>query len=152
MNAHNKILWIICPLLLSLAACVKDVTPSDAITTATLTSTPDGLVNAVNGAYSLFKDHVPFAGSTDDNNMYLRQYFEASDFASDDIVCAQTTTDALFYSFSLGHTPTQTNMRFFWYISYKIISDVNTVIEAVENYGLQVTGVDVKVDDIQLGG
>jgi len=128
----NKFFLIVSPLLLLLASCVKDVTPSDAITTATLTTTADGLKNAVNGAYALFKDHVEFAGSTDDNNMYLRQYFQASDFASDDIVCAQTTTDPLFYSFSLGHTPTQTNMRYFWYISYKIISDVNTVIEAAE--------------------
>lgn len=128
----QKTFWIISPLLLLLTSCVKDVTPSDAITTATLTNTADGLKNAVNGAYALFKDHVQFAGSTDGNNMYLRQFFQAADFASDDIVCAQTTTDPLFYSFSLGHTPTQTNMRYFWYISYKIISDVNTVIEAVE--------------------
>jgi uncharacterized alkaline shock family protein YloU len=39
----------------------------------------------------------------------------------------------------------------------EVISDVTAivrtkVIAAVENYGLQVTGVDVKVDDIQLGG
>jgi len=129
---QKKIFWILSPLLLLLASCVKDVTPSDAITTATLTNSPEGLKNAVNGAYALFKDHVAFAGSTDDNNMYLRQYFQASDFASDDIVCGQTTTDALYYSFSLGHTPTQTNMRYFWYISYKIISDVNTVIESAE--------------------
>jgi len=64
--------------------------------------------------------------------MYMRQYFECSDFASDDIVCGQTTTDPLFYSFSLGHTATQPNMRYYWYVSYKIINDVNTVIEAAE--------------------
>lgn len=129
----HKIIWLLNALwMLSLASCVKDVTPSDSITTATLTSSPEGLKNAVNGAYALLKDHVSFAGNTDDNNMYLRQYFQASDFASDDIVCGQTTEDPLFYSFSLGHTATQTNMRYYWYISYKIISDVNTVIEAVE--------------------
>jgi hypothetical protein len=120
------------PVLFSLTGCVKDVNPSDSITTASITTTNDGLVNAVNGAYALLKDHVQFAGSTDDNNMYLRQYFQCSDFASDDIVCGQTTEDPLFYSFSLGHTATQTNMRYFWYISYKIINDVNTVIEAAE--------------------
>src|SRR3569833_540701 len=124
--------WILSPLLLLLASCVKDVTPSDAITTETLTTTAEGLRNAVNGAYALFKDHVPFAGSTSDNNMYLRQYFQASDFASDDIVCGQVTEDPFFYSFSLAHSPTQANMRYFWYVSYKIISDVNTVIESVE--------------------
>src|SRR5258706_12716552 len=42
------------------SSCIKDVTPSDALTTETLTSTPEGLTNAVNGAYALFKDHVPF--------------------------------------------------------------------------------------------
>jgi len=115
-----------------LSSCLKDIAPSDAITTGTLTATTEGLTNAVNGAYALFKDHVSFNGTADDNNMYLRQYFQLSDFASDDIVCAQVTEDPLFYSFSLNHSPTQTNARYFWYISYKIISDCNTVIEAVE--------------------
>lgn len=118
--------------LLTFSSCIKDVTPSDAISTETLTSTTEGLTNAVNGAYALFKDHVMFNGTADDNNMYLRQYFQLSDFASDDIVCSQVTEDPLFYSFSLDHSPTQTNTRYFWYISYKIISDCNTVIEAVE--------------------
>jgi len=95
--------------------CVKDFAPSDSITTEVLTSTTEGLTNAVNGAYSLFKDHVEFNGVQDDNNMYLRQYFQLSDFASDDIVCAQVTEDPLFYSFSLNHSPTQTNTRYLVY-------------------------------------
>ncbi len=128
-----KILPVIAIILtLTLSSCLKDISPSDAITTETLTSTTEGLTNAVNGAYALFKDHVEFNGTADDNNMYLRQYFQLSDFASDDIVCAQVTEDPLFYSFSLNHSPTQTNTRYFWYISYKIISDCNTVIETVE--------------------
>lgn len=110
--------------------CIKDFAPSDAITTEVLTSSTEGLTNAVNGAYSLFKDHVAFNGTQDDNNMYLRQYFQLNDFASDDIVCGQVTEDPLFLSFSLNHSPTQTNVRYFWYISYKIINDCNTVIEA----------------------
>jgi len=112
--------------------CIKDVTPSDALTTETLTNTPEGLTNAINGAYALFKDHVPFNGTSDDNLMYLRQYFQLADFASDDIVCGQVTEDPFFSSFTQDHSPTQTNTRYFWYISYKIINDVNTVIEAAE--------------------
>src|SRR5205809_5930355 len=92
-----------------LSGCIKDVAPSDSITTETLVSTTEGLTNAVNGAYSLFKDHVVFNGTADDNNMYLRQYFQLADFASDDITCGQITEDPLFYSFSLDHSPTQTN-------------------------------------------
>ena len=131
----KRLFYSYCLLLILLvvaAGCVKDVNPSDSITTASLVTTSDGLLNAVNGAYALLKDHVEFAGSTDENNMYLRQYFECSDFASDDIVCGQTTTDPLFYSFTLDHTATQPNTRYFWYISYKIINDANTVIEAAE--------------------
>src|SRR5215471_2439911 len=114
------------------AGCIKEVTPSDAITPDILTSSVEGLTQAVNGAYALFKDHVDFNGTADDNNMYLRQYFQMSDFASDDIVCGQVTEDPLFLSFSLNHSPAQTNSRYFWFISYKVINDVNTVIEATE--------------------
>lgn len=113
-------------------SCVKDVSPGNAITTEDLVTSPDNLQSAVNGGYSLFKDHLPFNGTTDDNLMYLRQYFQMSDFASDDIVCGQVTEDPLFLSFTYGHTSLQTNSRYFWYISYKIISGVNTVIDALE--------------------
>ncbi|WP_158796680.1 RagB/SusD family nutrient uptake outer membrane protein [Pedobacter sp. L105] len=128
----HKLLLISGLFALSLAGCKLDSNPTDSVTTASLTSTSDGLLNAVNGAYSLFKDHVAFNGTSDDNNMYLRQYYQMSDFAGDDIVCAQVTTDPLFLSFSLEHSPAQTNARYFWFISYKIINDCNTVIELGE--------------------
>lgn len=131
MTTRFFYLILIIPILLT--SCLKDVSPSDSLTTGTLTGTVAGMKNALNGAYALFKDHVTFNGVADANNMYLRQYFQMSDFVSDDIVCGQTTTDPLYYSFSLQHTPTQTNSRYFWYISYKIISGANTVIEAAAN-------------------
>jgi hypothetical protein len=122
--------------LITLVGCKKlDVNPSDAISTNTLVNTTDGLTNALNGAYSLFKDHVIFNGIQDQNNMYLRQFYQLSDFASDDIVCGQVTTDPLYYSFSLDHSPDQSNTRYYWYVSYKIINGVNTVIDAVEKSG-----------------
>ena len=69
------------------SGCIKEITPSDTITTSSLVQTKEGLTSAVNGAYSLFKDHVPFNGTKDMTNMYLRQYFQMADFASDDIAC-----------------------------------------------------------------
>lgn len=129
---QKRLLYIIFVLPLLVTGCLKDINPSDSLDTGTLTGTEEGLRQALNGAYALFKDHVSFNGTVDGNNMYLRQYFQLSDFAADDIVCAQTTTDPLYYSFSLDHTATQTNSRYFWYISYKIINDVNTVIASAE--------------------
>ncbi|RYE19968.1 MAG: RagB/SusD family nutrient uptake outer membrane protein, partial [Sphingobacteriales bacterium] len=129
----KKILIPLVILLIGAGSCKKlEVAPSDAITTETLVGTTEGLTNALNGAYALFKDHIEFNGTTDLNNMYLRQFYHLSDFASDDIVCGQVTTDPLYYSFSLDHSPAQGNTRYFWYISYKIINGVNTVIDAVE--------------------
>lgn len=135
VSFHFKIAKQIAILVITLclaSSCIKEVAPSDAITPEILTGTIEGLTQAVNGAYALFKDHVPFNGTADDNLMYLRQYFQMSDFAGDDFTCAQVTEDPFFLSFSLSHTPTQTNARYFWYISYKIINDCNTVIDAVE--------------------
>ncbi|RYU90288.1 RagB/SusD family nutrient uptake outer membrane protein [Mucilaginibacter terrigena] len=132
----KKIFSIITLVLVAASSCKNlDVNPSDAISTGTLVTTSDGLTNALNGAYALFKDHIEFNGTVDQNNMYLRQFYHLSDFASDDIVCGQVTTDPLYYSFSLDHSPAQGNTRYFWYISYKIITGVNTVIDAVEKSG-----------------
>jgi len=113
----------------------RDVSPRDQISTESLSETKDGIVNVTNGVYALFKDQVEFNGFVDDNNSYLRQYFQMSDFASDDIVCGQVTTDPLYYSFTYTHSPDQANSRFFWYVSYKMINGTNTVIDIIENSG-----------------
>lgn len=132
----KKIFTFITLTVLAASSCKNlDVNPSDAISTGTIVTTTDGLTNALNGAYALFKDHIEFGGSIDQNNMYLRQFYHLSDFASDDIVSGQVTTDPLYYSFSLDHSPAQGNTRYFWYVSYKIITGVNTVIAAVEKSG-----------------
>ncbi|WP_219223632.1 RagB/SusD family nutrient uptake outer membrane protein [Pedobacter antarcticus] len=134
MKKIISILFVI--LMIAVSGCKNlDVVPSDATDTNTLIKTPEGLTNALNGAYALFKDHISFNGSVDLNNMYLRQFYQLSDFASDDIVCGQITEDPLFYSFNLSHSPGQSNTRFYWYVSYKIITGVNTIIDAVENSG-----------------
>lgn len=132
----NIIFTLIVFLMVAASSCKKlSSLPSDAISTETLVNTSEGLTNALNGAYALFKDHIEFNGKVDMNNMYLRQFYHLSDFASDDIVCGQVTTDPLYYSFSLDHSPAQANSRYYWYLSYKIITGVNTVIDAVEKSG-----------------
>ncbi len=129
----KKVFALVMVMMAAASSCKKlEVNPSDAISTGTLVTTNDGLTNALNGAYALFKDHIEFNGSIDNNNMYLRQFYQLSDFASDDITCGQITEDPLFNSFTLGHSPSQANTRYFWYVSYKIITGVNTVIDAVE--------------------
>jgi len=109
-----------------------DFSPTDSLTTEGLSNTANGMEMITNGNYSLFKDGIEFNGVVDDNNSYLRQYFQMSDFSADDIVCGQVTEDPLYYSFTYTHSPSQANSRYFWYASYKIISGVNTVIGNLE--------------------
>ncbi len=127
--------YILLLLLIGLTvSCAKlDYPPTDSLTTEELLNTPNGLEIITNGNYSLFKDGIEFNGVVDDNNSYLRQYFQMSDFAADDIVCGQVTEDPLYYSFTFTHSPSQANARYFWYASYKIISGTNTVINNLEN-------------------
>ncbi len=131
----NKIIALLFVIgtLFAVSSCELDVVPTDAISTSSLLNTSDGLLNVTNGSYALLKDNISFGGYVDQNNNYLRQYFQMADFASDDITCAQVTEDPLFYSFTLTHSPDQANSRFFWYISYKIISSTNTVLELTTN-------------------
>lgn len=142
----NKIisLLFIVGTLFAVTSCELDVAPTDAINTSSLLSTSDGLLNVTNGSYALLKDNIAFGGYVDQNNNYLRQYFQMSDFASDDITCAQVTEDPLFYSFTLTHSPDQANSRFFWYISYKVISSTNTVLELTN----QISGADAKTKQL----
>jgi hypothetical protein len=118
--------------LLMTPGCNLDVLPTDAISEASLAASPGSLESVLNGCYALFKDRLVFDGTIDDNNNYLRQYFQLSDFAADDIVCAQVTEDPFFYSFTYTHSSGQTNTRYLWYISYKVIEGANTVISIGE--------------------
>ena len=72
----------------SFTSCDLNIIPSDALTGSQVKSTSDGLTSLVNGGYAQFKD-IPSGESS--NNWYLRQYFQLSDFASDDIVCGYKT-------------------------------------------------------------
>ena len=80
----NKFFALLTLAMVAASSCKNlNVNPSDAISTGTITTTTDGLTNALNGAYALLKDHIEFNGTVDANNMYLRQFYHLSDFASD---------------------------------------------------------------------
>ena len=120
-------------LVISFSGCDLNVVPSDALTGEQITTTSDGLTSLVNGSYALFKD-FPDENST--NNWYLRQYFQLSDFASDDIVCAYKSEDDLTNSFRYNDRASEkTNINSFWEVSYKIVYGSNVSIEMASQKG-----------------
>ncbi len=121
-------------LLMAMQSCKKmDIYPKDQVTTGSIANSSDGILNVTNGNYAMFKDVVEFNGFKDDNNCYVRQYFQMSDFAADNIVNGQRTEDPLYYSFTYTHSPSQANARYFWYVSYKIINGANIVIDILKD-------------------
>ena len=116
-----------------LPSCELNIIPSDALTGSQVKSTSDGLTSLVNGGYAQFKD-IPSEESS--NNWYLRQYFQLSDFASDDIVCGYKTEDDLINSFRYNDRAAEkSNINSFWEVSYKIIYGANVAIQMADEKG-----------------
>jgi len=127
----KKILKYFGLLLISFAMteCDLNVIPQDALTGEQITTTSDGLSSLVNGLYAIFKE-------LDGNNCYIRQYYQMSDFASDDIVCAYKTEDDLINSFRYkDRSAEKSNINSFWEMSYKIIYGANVAISMADLKG-----------------
>ena len=119
--------------ILYLSSCELNIIPTDALTGNQVKSTSDGLVSLVNGGYAQFKD---IHSGESSNNWYLRQYFQLSDYASDDIVSGYKTEDDLINSFRYNDRAAEkSNINSFWEVSYKIIYGSNIAIQMADEKG-----------------
>jgi starch-binding outer membrane protein, SusD/RagB family len=111
--------------------CDLNVIPEDALTSEQMTTTSDGLPSLVNGLYAIFKESADYG-----SHCYIRQFYQMSDFASDDIVCAYKTEDDLINSFRFrDRTAEKSNINYFWEMSYKIIYGANVAISMADLKG-----------------
>jgi len=95
--------------VMTLAECDLDVVPEDALTGSQMASTSDGLSSLVNGLYAIFKETADWG-----SHCYIRQFYQMSDFASDDIACAYKTEDDLINSFRFrDRTAEKSNINYF---------------------------------------
>jgi starch-binding outer membrane protein, SusD/RagB family len=122
--------------LLMASSCDLENEPTDKITPDKLINMPGGLQSIANGNYAMLKDVLTFNGVENQNYSYLRQYFFLTEFSSDNVTCGQVTTDPFYLSFSRQHTPSQENTAYFWYVSYKIVTGTNMVINLYERGSL----------------
>jgi starch-binding outer membrane protein, SusD/RagB family len=113
------------------SGCELNVIPEDALTSGQMTTTSDGLPSLVNGLYAIFKESADYG-----SHCYIRQFYQMSDFASDDIVCAYKTEDDLINSFRFrDRTAEKSNINYFWEMSYKIIYGANVAISMADLKG-----------------
>jgi starch-binding outer membrane protein, SusD/RagB family len=125
----SKILFI-ASLLIS-SSCNLEIEPFDGITKDNLSTLPNALKYATDGAYSLMKDMLPYKGRFDFRSSYVRNINHMLEYPSDNVTLSGTTTDPLFYTATREHFPAMENSTYVWYISYKIINTANQNIESV---------------------
>ena len=75
-----------------MTSCDLNIAPEDSLTGQQMTQSPTGIVDILNGCYAVMKDHPENSNS---NNWYGRQFYQMSDFSSDDVVYGHATTDEL---------------------------------------------------------
>jgi len=117
--------------ILALSACNLDKVPSDAVSSSQM-SQADNAEVATNGNYALFKAELPFqAEYAYSGDSYIRHFFEMAEFKSDDILLSASTTDVLVHAVRYEDTSTDNNLSYFWWVSYKALYGVNSLLEGL---------------------
>lgn len=132
--------------LISIAAlsCDLNVEPADLATIDVLLAEEGGIETATNGTYALFKDVLPFRGQQfgNSNNDYTRHLYQMSEFAADNVMYTQFSSDPLYLVFTREHFADQENSSYLWFIAYRMMLGTNLVINAAEE------GVDPQTDQL----
>ena len=112
-----------------MTSCDLNIAPEDSLTGSQMTQSPTGIVDILNGCYAVMKDHPENSNS---NNWYGRQFYQMSDFSSDDVVYGHATTDELnmIFKFEERHAGLS-NVASFWSQSYKIIYSTNVALDVI---------------------
>lgn len=128
MKNINKFLLAIGILILMSSSGCKDyldLKPYDALTAEQLLLDEAGVRGMANGALGMMKDELI---EEDANNVYVRTLFQATEFPSDNNLIVKPTTDPLWLSFNRAHILSQVNTSYLWATGYKIILNMNNVI------------------------
>lgn len=131
-----KKIFVIIIAALALSACQMDFYSSDTMTSSQLKDNPASAVYTTNGVYSLFKDCLAYKGEDPNypngRNQYLRHYFQITELRSDNVTVSGVTSDPFIHPYDFADVPTEENIYYFWWISYKIIYAANSNIEAIQ--------------------
>ncbi|MDR0711593.1 MAG: RagB/SusD family nutrient uptake outer membrane protein [Prevotellaceae bacterium] len=119
--------------LLCVAGCSLDYFPDNAITQEQIKTSAEGAEYATIGNYSLYKDILTFRNADNTGNTYIRHYFQATEFKSDNIAIDMPTTDQFYDCMVYNQTPDNTPSSYLWYVIYKMAVSASGVIEALQD-------------------
>ena len=90
----NKLITLFAAVLL-LASCNLDFYRSDTMTSSMLSENPAAAEFTTDGNYALLKDRVEYSNDRSDN-IYLKVYFQMSEFRGDNICLSGRTTSPVY--------------------------------------------------------
>ena len=115
---------------LLVASCNLDYFPNDAVSSSLMAS-PENARQATIGNYSLFKSWIDFSGFNTVGNTYIRHYQHLAELKGDNVLMSGKTTDPCFNLATLTDVSSDTNIDYFWFISYKINFATSVVINGI---------------------
>lgn len=114
------------------ASCNLDTYPDDKITTKDIEEIEDFSIYATNGNYAMFKDVLFFDEQSYTGNTYVRHFSQMAEFPSDNICLSGRTSDPLYEANTYQRNAGLQNVRYLWYVMYKVINGSSTVIESID--------------------
>lgn len=119
-------------MLVVVSGCELDIEPADLSTIDNLLAEDGGIETATNGNYALFKDVLPYRGEEfgNSNNDYTRHLYQMTEFATDNVMYTQFSSDPLYLVFTREHFPDQNNSSYFWFVAYRMILGTNLIISS----------------------
>ena len=115
---------------LAAASCKLDYFPNDAVSSSSM-ATAENAASATIGNYSLFKSWINFSGFNTVGNTYIRHYQQLAELKGDNVLMSGKTTDPLFNDATMVDVSSDTNIDYFWFISYKINFATSVVINSI---------------------
>lgn len=127
----KKLVYIIAALALAVS-CNLDKFPVDKVSSGAMQN-PENAAIATNGCYSMFKVPVAYNGFYTVGNTYIRHYSQMTEFKGDNILMSGKSTDPLFSDATLVEMAGDTNIEYFWLISYKINYAATAIIDVIDD-------------------
>ena len=125
----KKIIIVSVAALLAVS-CNLDYFPNDAVSSSSM-ATAENAASATIGNYSLFKSWIHFSGFNTVGNTYIRHYQQLAELKGDNVLMSGKTTDPLFNDATLVDVSSDTNIDYFWFISYKLNFASSVVINSI---------------------
>ncbi len=117
---------------LASVSCNLDYFPYDKVSSGSMQNVSSA-ATATDGNYALFKAPVEYSGFYTVGNTYIRHYMLMAEMKSDNVLMSAKSTDPLFLDAVLEDSSSDTNIEYFWFISYKIAYSTSVVINMISD-------------------